>query len=107
VYEINKQIFFLSAYFIFRGMLDLDKYIFPWQVCCSGGHLILESICIWVNTVYIHTHTHTHTHIQVMHTVPFQLVICTLVAIVATVVVDVEANCDPCEVHCDRILMFY
>ena len=37
-----------------------------------------------------------------------ELLNCTLVAIIATtttVVVHVEGDCDPCEVHCDRILM--
>jgi hypothetical protein len=39
---------------LFSGVkLDVDKYIFPWQMCCFGGHFLLESSCNWVNTVYI------------------------------------------------------
>jgi len=38
VYEINSKIFFLSRHFILGGViLDLDKYIFPWQTCVFGG----------------------------------------------------------------------
>jgi hypothetical protein len=32
VFETNTKVFFLSICFIFGGVvLDLDKYIFPWQ----------------------------------------------------------------------------
>ena len=31
--------------------MDLDKYIFPLQMCFFGGHLRLVSSCIQVNTV--------------------------------------------------------
>ena len=34
------------------GILDLDKYVFPWQTCFWGACLRLESSCIWVNTVF-------------------------------------------------------
>jgi len=38
VYEINNKIFFHSRCFIFGGaILDLDKYIFPWQTYFFGG----------------------------------------------------------------------
>jgi hypothetical protein len=38
VYEINSKIFFLNTNFIFGDVvLDLEKYIFPWQMCCFGG----------------------------------------------------------------------
>ena len=35
------------------GLLDLDKYIFSWQVCFVGGHLRLQLSCMQVNTVVI------------------------------------------------------
>jgi len=42
--------FFLADLFL-GVVLDLDKYIFPWQTCFLGGHLILEPSHIQVNTV--------------------------------------------------------
>ena len=39
VYEINSVIFLLSRLFYFWGVvLDLDKYIFPWQTGIIWGH---------------------------------------------------------------------
>jgi hypothetical protein len=40
-YEINNKIFFLNRLFFGEGgegvILDLDRYIFPWQTCFFGG----------------------------------------------------------------------
>jgi len=36
VYEINSKIFFLSRLLFLGVVLDLDKYIFPWQTCFWG-----------------------------------------------------------------------
>jgi len=55
VYEINSKIFYLSRNFVSGGVvLDLDKYLFPWQTYFIGGrdiHLRLELSCIQVNMV--------------------------------------------------------
>jgi len=51
LYEIVKY-FFLADILFLGGHFDLDKYIFPWQMCFIWGcHLRLESSCIQVNTV--------------------------------------------------------
>jgi hypothetical protein len=39
MYEINSKIFFLTRLIILGVILDLEKYIFPWQTCFLGGHL--------------------------------------------------------------------
>jgi len=50
VYAINSKIFFLNILLLWGVILDLDKYIFPWQTCfLRGGHLRLELLCIFVN----------------------------------------------------------
>ena len=37
VYEINSKIFYLSRNFVSGGVvLDLDKYLFPWQTYLQG-----------------------------------------------------------------------
>jgi len=52
VFEIV-QYFFLADINFWGVILNLDKYIFPWQMrfIWGVGHLRLESSCIWVNTV--------------------------------------------------------
>ena len=49
--KVIVKYFFLADIFILWFILDLDKYIFPWQTSFYGGHLRLELSCIWVNTV--------------------------------------------------------
>ena len=44
--------FFLADICLGVVIFDLNKYIFPWQVCfICGGHLRLELSCIQVNVV--------------------------------------------------------
>jgi len=44
--------FFLADICLGVVIFDLDKYIFPWQVCfILGGHLRLELSCVQVNVV--------------------------------------------------------
>ena len=47
MYTINGKIFFL-AHILFLvagvGVIDLDKYIFPWYTFIGGGCLRLESL---------------------------------------------------------------
>jgi len=63
------------------------------------------SSCIWINTVYTHTYM---LHILCHFSESLNCIQVAIVATAATVVIHVEAaDCDPCEVHCDRILMFY
>jgi len=52
VYEIDSKIFFFYQTY-FRGViLDLDKYIFPWQTYFLGGQIRLQLSCIWANMVF-------------------------------------------------------
>jgi len=45
--------FFLADILFLGVILDLDKYIFPWQTCFFLGlHLRLQSSYIWVNMVH-------------------------------------------------------
>jgi hypothetical protein len=37
VHAINKKIFFLNRLLLWGVILDLDKYIFPWQTCFLEG----------------------------------------------------------------------
>jgi len=38
MFEINSKIFFsLQTFYFWEVVLDLDKYIFPWLMCFSGG----------------------------------------------------------------------
>jgi hypothetical protein len=54
VYEINSIIFFLSRLLFLGVILDLDKYVFPWQMSFIWrGRLRLESSWIWVITVIL------------------------------------------------------
>jgi len=96
--------YFLLADILFSGfILDLDKYIFLWQVCFFwGGHLRLRVI-LHLSKYSIYTDTYMWyilCHFS-------ELLNYILVTVVATVVVHIEADCDPCEVHCDRILMLF
>ena len=43
--------FFLADILLLGVVIDLDKYIFPWQTCFLVGHPRLESSYIRVNTV--------------------------------------------------------
>jgi len=38
----NSKRFFLADVLFLGVVTDLDKYIFPWQMCFSAGHLRLE-----------------------------------------------------------------
>jgi len=47
--KLVRTFFFLADVLFLGVILDLDKYIFPWQMCFNqGGHIRLESSCIQV-----------------------------------------------------------
>jgi hypothetical protein len=51
--KLRVKYFFYHIFIFFGGgILDLDKYILPWQTFYLGSHFRLESFCIWVHTVY-------------------------------------------------------
>ena len=51
VYEINSETFFLIKLLFLGGSLSFGNIHFPWQTFYFGGHLRLESSCIWVHMV--------------------------------------------------------
>ena len=48
---LTVKYFFLADFIVGGVTLDLDKHIFPWQMCLFGGHLRLELSCGCVNKV--------------------------------------------------------
>jgi len=45
--------YFFVAHYFWRVVLDFDKYMLPWQMCCFGGHHGLESSGIRVKVVHV------------------------------------------------------
>ena len=99
MYEIYTQISFLSRHFILGGgHLRFGKIYFPLVDMYYLGDRLRLAI-LHLGKYSIHTYMlHVLCHFS-------ELLNCTLVTIVATATV--EADCDPCEVHCDRILMLF
>jgi len=60
VYAVNSKIFYLSILLFLGVVLDLDKYIFPWQMCFLWGDCFsLELACVRVNTVCLTKYSKT------------------------------------------------
>jgi hypothetical protein len=69
VYAINSKIFFLNRLLLWGVILDLDKYIFPWQTCFLEGSSYIRvalDLCKYGSIYGCGHNIHTKTSLQMI-----------------------------------------